>query len=50
MIKPVEATLCLVNRCLLLCNLFETPGHLCKRIIHCLFNQTLHLFYHDESS
>jgi hypothetical protein len=26
MVKPVEAVLCLVNRCLLLCNLFETPG------------------------
>jgi hypothetical protein len=25
-------------------------GHLCKRIILCLNNQTLHLFYHDEST
>jgi hypothetical protein len=26
MVKPVEAALQLVNRCLLLCNLFETLG------------------------
>jgi hypothetical protein len=26
MVKHVDAALCLVNRCLLLCNIFETPG------------------------
>jgi hypothetical protein len=49
MVKHVDVALCLVNRCLLLCNIFETLGHLCKRIILCLNNQILHLFCHDES-
>jgi hypothetical protein len=34
MVKPVEAVLRLGNRCLLLCNLFETLGSLCKK--HCI--------------
>jgi hypothetical protein len=49
MVKPVEAALHLGNHCLLLCNLFEALGSLCKRFSLCLNDLTLHLFCHNES-
>jgi hypothetical protein len=49
MVKHVEDALRLVNRCLLLCNLFETLGPLMYETIALFNNRTLHLFYRDES-
>jgi hypothetical protein len=45
MVKPVEATLRLAYfRCLLLCNLFQTPGSLCKK--HYLLIRNTSSVYH----
>jgi hypothetical protein len=44
-VKPVEATLRLAYfRCLLLCNLFQTPGSLCKE--YYLLIQNISSIYH----
>jgi hypothetical protein len=49
MVKPTEVALCLVIRCLLLCNIFETPGHFVRELYSGYLIQTLHLLYHDKS-
>jgi hypothetical protein len=49
MVKHVEAALRLVNRCLLLYNLFRTHVIYVREQYSGYLIETLHLFYHYES-